>query len=69
MKYLLFAGWNYYPSGGFNDLRGKFDTLEEAHKGRDEFYKSEGLEVGEEGGFCWHHIVDRETGKIIEESE
>jgi hypothetical protein len=28
--YLLFAGDNYYPSGGLDDLRGDFDTLEEA---------------------------------------
>lgn len=30
MKYLVFAYDNYYPSGGWNDFRGVFDTLEEA---------------------------------------
>lgn len=29
-RYLLFAGNNYYPSGGMNDLAGDFDTIEEA---------------------------------------
>ena len=29
-NYLLFAGDNYYPGGGFNDYRGRFETLEDA---------------------------------------
>lgn len=29
-RYLLFAGDQYYPRGGMYDLRGDFDTLEEA---------------------------------------
>ena len=28
MKYLLFAGSDYYPCGGWDDYRGAFDTLE-----------------------------------------
>lgn len=69
MKYLLFAGWNYYPRGGFKDLKGIFDTLEEAQKGRDEYYKSEGCKVGSDDSYCWYHIVDSESNKTIEESE
>jgi len=30
--YLLFAGSNYYPSGGWDDFRGEFNTLEEARE-------------------------------------
>ena len=30
--YLLFSYESYYPSGGFDDLRGIFATLEEAKK-------------------------------------
>jgi hypothetical protein len=29
-KYLLFAGHTYYPSGGWYDYRGTYDTVEEA---------------------------------------
>jgi len=29
-KYFLFAGWDYYPSGGLEDLMGSFDSPEEA---------------------------------------
>ena len=28
-KYLLFAYYRYYPSGGLKDLRGKFESMEE----------------------------------------
>lgn len=27
MRYMLFAGENYYPSGGMNDFRGNFHTM------------------------------------------
>jgi hypothetical protein len=30
MAYLLFAGNNYYPEGGVDDLIGHFDTIEDA---------------------------------------
>lgn len=30
MAYLLFAGDDYYPNGGAEDLQGRFDTLEAA---------------------------------------
>jgi hypothetical protein len=29
-KYILFQYDQYYPSGGLGDIRGSFDTLEEA---------------------------------------
>ena len=29
-QYLLFCGENYYPSGGMDDFRGVFPTLESA---------------------------------------
>lgn len=29
-RYLLFAWDQYYPSGGMNDLKGEFDTEQEA---------------------------------------
>ena len=41
--YLLFAGDDYYPVGGFDDLVGSFDCIEDARS------KGEGYE--------WWHIV------------
>lgn len=35
MKYLLFQGDFYYPSGGYSDFIDKFATLEEAMKALD----------------------------------
>jgi hypothetical protein len=29
-QFLLFAGDAYYPNSGWDDLRGNYDTLEEA---------------------------------------
>lgn len=35
MAYLLFAGNDYYPKGGANDLQGCFETLDKAITGHD----------------------------------
>lgn len=61
-RYLLFAGDTYYPRGGFRDLRGDYDTLEEARTA---------AEAGEpmiaESGFDWWHIFDTETKQVIDQ--
>lgn len=54
-RYLLFAGEDYYPGGGANDLKGDFDTIEEAvnalhHKD----YRD-----------CFAHVFDLTTKKIV----
>ena len=36
MAYLLFAGNDYYPKGGVEDLQGQFETLEAAIAGHDQ---------------------------------
>lgn len=54
-KYLLFAGDNYYPMGGFDDFRGDFDTIELA----EQHLKACFSDVD------WAHIVDRDTRVII----
>lgn len=46
MKYLLFAGDYYYPVGGWNDFKGKFDDLEVAKQ------------AAEEKNHDWAHIVN-----------
>lgn len=51
-RYLLFVGDDYYPRGGFNDLRGVYDSIEDAQSYR--FYEDE-----------WGHVVDMATLEII----
>ena len=36
-RYLVFAWYDYYPSGGMYDCKGSFDTVEEARKCEGEF--------------------------------
>lgn len=62
-NFLLFAGDNYYPAGGFFDLKGEAKTLEEArdiftkHNATSDYYDQWG----------WGHIVDINTRVIVEE--
>jgi hypothetical protein len=50
-RFLLFAGDNYYPEGGWDDFINSFDTLEEVE-----------LNLG----VCdWFHVVDSTTGEKI----
>ena len=54
-RYLLFAGEDYYPSGGAKDLEGDFDTIDEAVNALDhEDYRD-----------CWAHVFDLTTKKIV----
>lgn len=52
-KYLLFAGFEYYPSGGWGDYQGSFATLEEAVQ------KSLSQE------WDWVEIVDIDTKQVV----
>lgn len=57
-RFLMFAGSNYYPAGGWDDFRGAFDTSEEAFaEARWRFNMD----------FEWFHVVDTETMKEVEE--
>lgn len=52
-KFALFSGDIHYPNGGFGDLTGRFDTLEDAM----EFAKKQGKD--------WNSIVDVELFQEI----
>lgn len=54
-RYIVFAGDNYYPRGGWKDKRGSFDQLDEAVNKAKEYYE-------EDRGYHWCHVVDLETG-------
>lgn len=56
-RFLLFAGEDYYPIGGWNDFLGDFDTVAEA-KGVGEGYR-------EGSALCWWHVVDTEAAAIV----
>ena len=52
--FALFAGFNYYPSGGFDDFRGKFDTVEEAV----EVFKTGFYDDGRFDDFCFDTVEE-----------
>ena len=52
--YLLFAGSNYYPSGGWDDFVGSFHT------------HSEALREWEKNKRDWGQIVSTETETVVE---
>ncbi len=52
-RFLLFAGDQYYPCGGWRDFQGSFDTLEEA------------LAKAADIHHDWFQIVDSQSGCIV----
>ncbi len=58
--YFLFAGSDYYPSGGMRDYQGTFATLEEAQQlgqAHDEL-------MGNYSRFNWSHVAQVINGKL-----
>lgn len=54
-RYLLFAGDNYYPDGGWDDFRGSFSCVSDAVL-RGVGYLQAG--VLDKGHANWFHVVD-----------
>ena len=52
-RYMLFAGWNYYPNGGWLDFGGSFETVEEA------------IQEAALLAINWWHVVDKQTDGIV----
>lgn len=57
-RFILFAGCEYYPSGGAYDYIDSFDSIEDV-KCCAELLK-------DDIGFDWAHLMDTETGNIHE---
>jgi len=55
-RFLLFCFDTYYPLGGISDLRGDYDTMDEAQ----EAWQST------KSSWDWGEIVDLETGERID---
>lgn len=64
-KYYLFAGSNYYPSGGVDDF---IKILEPGDNFRELFLDKQDLELWNEISFTvdWIHIADENMKKIFE---
>lgn len=56
-RYLLFAGSNYYPSGGWDDFEGSFDSAAEA------LAAVPSIRVRREPD--WFHVIDSQTGERV----
>lgn len=61
MKYILFAGSNYYPVGGMNDCIGYSNNLEESISKIEEYDDVYGKL------YDWGHIFDCENNKLVYE--
>jgi len=57
--YLLFAGYEYYPSGGWHDLVGAFSTMGEAMTHYDEKLKDHDIPYG------WAHVVEISFRRLV----
>ncbi len=61
-RFLVFAGEEFYPSGGFDDIVGEdktFNTWEDA-----ELFAR--LHLGVEGDSCWAQVWDSRTGDVYQ---
>jgi hypothetical protein len=62
-RFLAFGGQQYYPSGGWGDFAGSFDTADEAetaarHRSSAEVQKTY-------KGNSWWHVVDGDNGTVL----
>ena len=57
-RFVVFAGFQYYPGGGWEDFIGSCDTLEEARELRR-------ATLEENYQYSWSHIVDLQTGEVV----
>ena len=62
MNYMLFAGDNYYPCGGWDDFQGAFQFIDDA-TAIISFEKPVGDKY--HPSCDWAHIVDLDQGKIV----
>jgi hypothetical protein len=62
-RYLLFAGYDYYPSGGWNDFRGDFENLDVAVDQARQGDKMWGAKSRRD--WDWWHVIDIQTGQKV----
>lgn len=60
-RFILFASDVYYPGGGWNDMRGWFESAEDAIA----YYE----ENHEDNCWHWYHVVDIILAVVVSENE
>lgn len=55
-RYLLFAGYNYYPNGGWHDCKESFLSLDDVFN----YLNNNNID-----GCDWWHVVDLIDNKIV----
>ena len=63
--YLVFAGDHYYPSGGWDDLVGIYNALDEAQAAANYGWHDRHME-GEVDHYGWYQIVDLDNKEVVE---
>lgn len=58
-RFIVLAGWYYYPGGGMGDFISSHDTLDEAKDGLNKYKRDESIMD------TWGHVYDRHLGKIV----
>jgi hypothetical protein len=58
----LFAGRQYYPSGGWDDFEGSYDSVDEAKTTLIATRPGDGRKYSR---IDWWHVVDSETGERV----
>ena len=61
-RYLLFAGYSYYPAGGWNDFVDSYDTREEAEQSAKNICLLEEYTIPT-GKYDWCHVIDSQDGE------
>lgn len=61
-QFALFAGDHYYPSGGWGDFRGVFDTIDSA---RAAFISGQSYGQGIVYHYDWGQIVDLTSLEVV----
>ena len=63
-RYLVFYGYDYYPSGGMNDFIGSFDHIIECELSILKEHKKDGNDV-DDWEYRWKQIYDIKEKKFI----
>jgi hypothetical protein len=61
-RYCIFGGPDYYPSGGWHDLRLSRDTLEDAKRAAEELSSGDGFTLD------WWQIFDLQERQVVAQS-
>ncbi len=62
-RFCVFAGADYYPSGGWHDFRASRDTLEQAVQAAEKLMEDEFLQ------YSWWQVFDMDQRRIVAQSQ